>query len=143
MSSLQMNFSYFLAIHVAFAKCVDFLKGFQWLSLWSVLDYSLFSCFLHVLLCSAHSCYIDFLTHEHHQLRTSEQLCFLNKCYKTPHGIRPIVRGCNGPTEKLSDLMDHFLKPLVLQPCQRFPRHYASVGNSKSLAKLHTTHYRC
>ena len=60
--------------------------------------------------------YIDKHTHTFlkppAQPRT-QRLYFLKKIPKNPHGIRPIVSGCNGPTEHISAYLDHFLKPLV------------------------------
>ena len=38
---------------------------------------------------------------------------FLKKLHKTPHGIRPIVSGCSGHTERVSSFLDHIIKPLV------------------------------
>ena len=38
---------------------------------------------------------------------------FLKKLHKNPHGIRPIVSGCSGPTERISSFLDHIIKPLV------------------------------
>ena len=75
--------------------------------------------------------YIDSPTHSHitlNEVRT-HQLYFLKKLHKNPHGVRPIVYGCSGPTELLSALMDHFLKTLV--------RHTNShIKDSKSIVKL-------
>ena len=39
---------------------------------------------------------------------------FLKKLHKTPHGIRHIVSGCSGPTERVSAFLDYIIKPLVL-----------------------------
>lgn len=41
------------------------------------------------------------------------QMYFTKKLHKGPRVVRPIVSGCDGPTEKMSALMDHFLQPLV------------------------------
>lgn len=59
--------------------------------------------------------YLDKITRDHLHLTNirTQQMYFLKKIHKTPHSVRPIVSGCGGPTEKLSALMDHFLKPLV------------------------------
>ncbi len=46
------------------------------------------------------------------QVRTQE-MYFLTKLHKTPYSERPIVSGCNGPTEKVSAYMDHWLQPLA------------------------------
>ena len=75
--------------------------------------------------------YIDSPTHSHltlNEVRT-QQLYFLKKLHKNPHGVRPIVSGCSGPTELLSALMDYFLKPLV----QHTDSH---IKDSKSIVKL-------
>ena len=60
--------------------------------------------------------YID--KHTHAYLRPTDKvrtqrMYFLKKLHKTPHGIRPIVSGCNGPTERISAFLDHIIKPLV------------------------------
>ena len=38
---------------------------------------------------------------------------FLKKLQKTSHGIRPIVSGCSGPTERVSAFLDYIIKSLV------------------------------
>ena len=43
----------------------------------------------------------------------TQRMYFLKKVHKNPQGIRPIVSGCSGPTEKISAFLDHYLKPLV------------------------------
>ena len=43
----------------------------------------------------------------------TQRIYFLKKIHKTPHGLRPIVSGINGPTEKISSFIDHFLKPTL------------------------------
>ena len=57
--------------------------------------------------------YIDKYTHTYlcppEKVRT-QRMYFLKKLHKTPHGIRPIVSGCSGPTERISD---YIFKPLV------------------------------
>ena len=45
-------------------------------------------------------------------LRT-QQMYFLKKVHKSPMQVRPIVSGSSGPTEKLSQLLDHFIAPHV------------------------------
>ena len=59
----------------------------------------------------------------------TQQLYILKKLHKNPHGVRPIVNGCSGPTELLSELMDYFFKPLV----QHTDSH---IKDSKSIVKL-------
>ena len=60
--------------------------------------------------------YLDTYTHAYmlppEKVRT-QRMYFLKKLHKTPHGIRPIVSGCSGPTERVSSFLDHIIKPLV------------------------------
>ena len=60
--------------------------------------------------------YIDTYTHDYlhpsDKVRT-QRMYFLKKLHKNPHGIRPIVSGCSGPTERISSFLDHIIKPLV------------------------------
>ena len=42
-----------------------------------------------------------------------QRIHFLTKIHKIPHGIRPIISGSNGPAEKISAYLDHFLKPTL------------------------------
>ena len=62
--------------------------------------------------------YIDKYTHTYMYLCPPEKvrtqrMYFLKKLHKTPHGIRPIVSGCSGPTERVSAFLDYIIKPLV------------------------------
>lgn len=60
--------------------------------------------------------YIDDTTKEFLTLHLpvrSQRIYFLKKLHKTPHGLRPIVSGINGPTEKISAFIDYFLKPTL------------------------------
>ncbi len=43
----------------------------------------------------------------------TQQLYFLKKIHKNPIAVRPIVSGCGGPTEKISQLVDLHLQPYV------------------------------
>lgn len=43
----------------------------------------------------------------------TQQLYFLKKIHKNPIAVRPIVSGCGGPTERLSQFIDMHLQPLV------------------------------
>ncbi len=43
----------------------------------------------------------------------TQEMYFLTKIHKNPHSERPIVSGCNGPTERVSAYMDHWLQPLA------------------------------
>ena len=61
---------------------------------------------------------IDPLTREYLTLSTeppprTQQLYFLKKIHKNPIAVRPIVSGCGGPTENISQLVDLHLKPHV------------------------------
>ncbi len=48
--------------------------------------------------------YIDTYTYDYlhpsDKVRT-QRMYFLKKLHKNPHGIRPIVSGCSGPTERI------------------------------------------
>ena len=60
--------------------------------------------------------YIDAYTHAYlmpPQNTRTQRMYFLKKLHKTPHGIRPIVSGCSGPTEHISAYIDSIIKPLV------------------------------
>ena len=57
--------------------------------------------------------YIDTHTHAYPHPTNKVSMYFLKKLHKTPHGIRPIVSGCSGPTERVSSFLDHIVKPLV------------------------------
>lgn len=59
----------------------------------------------------------------------TQHIYFLKKLHKNPIKVRPIVSGCSGPTEKLSEFMDHHLKPLV-----RETKSY--IRDSKSLISI-------
>ena len=61
---------------------------------------------------------IDPLTKKHLTLETdppprTQQLYFLKKIHKNPIAVRPIVSGCGGPTENISQLVDLQLKPHI------------------------------
>lgn len=61
---------------------------------------------------------IDPIAKEHLTLETdppprTQQLYFLKKIHKNPIAVRPIVSGCGGPTERISQLIDLHLKPHV------------------------------
>ncbi len=45
----------------------------------------------------------------------TQQMYFLKKIHKSPTAVRPICSGCGGPTEKISKLVDHYIKPFVPQ----------------------------
>ena len=48
-----------------------------------------------------------------HKPTKTQQIYFLKKLHKNPIGIRPIVSGVNGITEKISSYLDHYLQPVV------------------------------
>lgn len=54
----------------------------------------------------------QYLTRTPEETRT-QQLYFLPKIHKDPMEVRPIVSGVEGPTERISSFLDHFLQPLV------------------------------
>lgn len=60
--------------------------------------------------------YLD--QHQFHYLSSktkprTQLMYFLIKIHKNPYGIRPIVSGTNGPTERISAFLDHFLQPTM------------------------------
>ena len=59
----------------------------------------------------------------------TQQLYFLKKIHKNPIAVRPIVSGCGGPTEKISQLVDHHLKPHI-------PKMQSYLKNSGDLISI-------
>ena len=55
----------------------------------------------------------NYLRHESTDSIRTQVLYFLRKIHKNPHGFRPIVSGCSGPTEKISAYVDRILQPIV------------------------------
>ena len=55
----------------------------------------------------------DYLTFNPGHMPRTQQLYFLKKIHKNPIAVRPIVSGCGGPTERISQLVDLHLKPFV------------------------------
>jgi len=55
----------------------------------------------------------DFLLFPEDTPPRTQQLYFLKKIHKNPISERPIVSGCGGPTEKISQLVDLHLQPFV------------------------------
>ena len=47
------------------------------------------------------------------QMVRTQEMYFQKKIHKNPPSTRPIVSGCNGPTEKISAYLDHWLQPLA------------------------------
>ena len=43
----------------------------------------------------------------------TQEMYFLKKIHKNPPTARPIVSGCDGPTENISAYLDHWLQPLA------------------------------
>lgn len=75
----------------------------------------------------------DYLMLDVENVRT-QRAYFLKKLHKNPPGIRPIISGCNGPTEKLSSLIDYFIQPLV-QKTKSYIRDSKALVNI--IEKLH------
>ncbi len=59
----------------------------------------------------------------------SQMIYFLRKIHKSPHQVRPIVSGVNGPTELVSALVDSVLKPYV-QLCPHVVQNTTQVINT-------------
>ncbi len=55
----------------------------------------------------------EFLTFKTDSPPKTQQLYFLKKIHKNPISERPIVSGCGGPTERISQLVDLHLQPFV------------------------------
>ena len=55
----------------------------------------------------------DYLTLTIEPPPRTQQLYFLKKIHKNPIAVRPIVSGCGGPTENISQLVDLHIKPHV------------------------------
>ncbi len=55
----------------------------------------------------------EFLSFKPHNMPRTQQLYFLKKIHKNPIAVRPIVSGCGGPTEKISQFLDFHLQPHV------------------------------
>ena len=43
----------------------------------------------------------------------TQEMYFLKKIHKNPPTARPIVSGCDGPTERISAYLDHWLQPMA------------------------------
>ena len=82
----------------------------------------------------------------------SQLLYFIRKVHKSPHQIRPIVSGIEGPTEALSALVDNILLPYV-QECSHVIKNSTEVitileatplpTHSKSYSHWTYIHYIC
>ena len=55
----------------------------------------------------------EYLYFKENNMPRIQQLYFLKKIHKNPIAVRPIVSGCGGPTEKVSQLVDLQLQPFV------------------------------
>ena len=55
----------------------------------------------------------EYLLFKEDNLPRTQQLYFLKKIHKNPIAVRPIVSGCGGPTEKVSQLVDLQLQSFV------------------------------
>ncbi len=81
-----------------------------------------------------HKGIIDDLTLEHISspagfIPRTQQLYFLKKIHKNPIAVRPIVSGCSGPTEGISQLIDLVLQPFV-------PKINSYIQDSSHLIRL-------
>ena len=67
----------------------------------------------------------------------TQQLYFLKKIHKNPIAVRPIVSGCGGPTEKISQLIDLHLKPHIpeIKSYLRDSSHLISLLESTPIPK--------
>ena len=67
----------------------------------------------------------------------TQQFYLLPKIHKDPHNTtrRPIVSGSGGPTEKISQFVDHFIGPLVplAQSYIRDPTHLINILNKLTM----------
>ena len=50
---------------------------------------------------------------ENPKIPRTQQMYFLKKIHKSPTAVRPICSGCAGPTERISKLVDHHMRPFV------------------------------
>jgi len=71
----------------------------------------------------------DYLMFPENKTPRTQQLYFLKKIHKNPIAVRPIVSGCGGPTEKISQLVDLHLQPFV-------PKIKSYIKDSGDLIKL-------
>ena len=71
----------------------------------------------------------EFLEFKETNMPRTQQLYFLKKIHKNPIAVRPIVSGCGGPTEKISQLID-----LQLQPC--VPKIKSYIKDSGHMIRL-------
>ena len=55
----------------------------------------------------------EYLLFKSDNMPRTQQMYFLKKIHKSQTAVRPICSGCGGPTEKLSRLIDHYIKPFV------------------------------
>ena len=55
----------------------------------------------------------DFLEFKETNMPRTQQLYFLKKIHKNPIAVGPMVSGCGGPREKISQLIDLQLQPYV------------------------------
>lgn len=55
----------------------------------------------------------DYLRFTEGNIPRTQQLYFLKKIHKNPIAVRPIVSGCGGPTEKISQFIDLHLQPFI------------------------------
>ncbi len=67
----------------------------------------------------------------------TQELYFLTKIHKNPHTERPIILGCNGPTENISAYMDYWLQPIAesLPSYIKDSKDFINIINSTPLPK--------
>ena len=79
----------------------------------------------------------DYLTLKTEPPPRTQQLYFLKKIHKDPIAVRPIVSGCAGPTERISQLIDLHLKPHIpkMESYVKDSGHLISILESTPLQK--------
>lgn len=67
----------------------------------------------------------------------TQQMYFLKKIHKDPISVRPIVSGCGGPTEKISQFIDHHIQPFVpkIKSYLRDSKHLIQILENKPFPK--------
>ncbi len=81
-----------------------------------------------------------YLHFKEEQMPRTQQLYFLKKIHKNPIAVRPIVSGCGGPTEKISQLADLHLQPHV-KKIDSYIKDTNHVIDSKKKLPSHSTVY--
>lgn len=87
-----------------------------------------------------HSC-LDQITKDYIQTDPSkvrtQRMYFLKKIHKNPHGLRPIVSGTSGPTEKISHVVDLSLKKALktIPSYIQDTKHFVNIVENTKLPK--------